>query len=957
MLKSVRWAVAAVVAVTAMGAVVADAARWQVTELGATRPFYAEHRFGVNESGRAAWTALVSGAPRARGYTGSDSVDLHALLPAGSSLSYGQDTAGHSHIVGYSATSARESERRAVLWRWTGASWTSVLDLHAAAVAAAGAPQQQTAAYAVSDAVAGGEIYVAGFRREQVGSGGTYSVPLVWAIDPLATGVTDVRELDLGGYQYGVAYGVTEDGMVVGGVGYATGGASYMVAAWWELSVDADNDGRPDLNLVPGMQVADGWSTSVANRVRRLTINGDVGSYAVGTGFDSGGVLHAFVHRVGPGGWTDADGFVLPGGANALAFDVTVGEIAGQQGLQVVGASNTITGALEHEPNTAHGTDGAFLLDVGPQSQVCSVMDSLPASAASIDMLNGAHTDTRRVGWGGGTAYVLQRQATATGATVYVRDVPTRGTSPSYRYFWGQRAGNNLDGSVLWSSSAGCAVADGCLDGALDLSDGGAPGTDHLRAPFVAASGGQVRTAVVDGYLPQSRYAFVQASAGTSGGACELTDVQPTGSVVVVNPAGLDERGFWCDLDGGVVGAETNIYSDLQACGASCGAAASAVDGLSCTSDLCTNGVIQNPYNAASNQCLISGTCVGNNALDPGNECRACQTGQDTFQYTNRPAGATCTDNDGLACTLARCTGGTCQQDYAVQTNTCFIDGGCHANNTRKPESYGRNPCRRCQPGTNQRAWSNFGSATCCSNGTPVLDSWDTGGGGALPDRNNGAGSGAWSGLTNRRDDHNWSEVNDRTCVRRNWFGTCTEWSYPAPSCSSNVIEAAARFNPDIDVVDWYRFFIDDVTQIWPGTLYDPEPRVRLISTNDAAMELCVYIECTGRANQIDNAFARDGTTGMTTVTGPSGTPAAGLPGRCQNTQLRSGRTVADIEIHTCSYASGNNDNANVYIRVRPLGDLSSIECTGLNYRLRWGNDKQGGEHQNSGTGCENCCN
>ena len=379
---------------------VALAARWQVTELGATRPFYAEHRFGVNDQGRAAWTTLVDGLPRARGFSGGSSVDLHALTPAGDGLSYAQDLGAHTHVVGYWATSAREAERRALLWRWSGASWASTLDLHAAAGEAFGA-QQQTAAYAISDVTPGGELLVAGFRRAQVGAGGTYSVPVVWTTDALTIAINGVVDLALDGYQYGVAYGVTEDGIVVGGVGQATGGTSYMVAAWWDLNVDADLDGRPDLNLVPGVQ-SPAWSTSVANRVRRLTVNGDTGQYAVGTAIDPGGVLHAFVHRVGPGGWTDSSSFVLPGGANALAFDVAVGAIGGQQGLQLVGASNSAGGALPSEPNTAHGTDGVSLLDIGPQAQVCSVGDTLPAAAVAIDMLNGADGDTRRVGWGGG---------------------------------------------------------------------------------------------------------------------------------------------------------------------------------------------------------------------------------------------------------------------------------------------------------------------------------------------------------------------------------------------------------------------------------------------------------------------------------------------------------------------------------------------------------------------------
>ena len=948
-----RWQVlgaTAAVAFTAFAAP-AQAGRWLAEDMGATRPMYSEHRFGVNDAGRAAWTTLVSGAPQARGYTGAGSSNLHSMLPAAATLSYAQDISVQNHIVGYWATSARESVRRAVLWRWTGASWASTLDLHAAVEATYGVEHQQSSAYSVTPVTPGGEIYVAGFRRVSVNSSsGEFSVPVVWSVDGLTSGVNSVVDLDTGAFQYGIAYGVTEDGVVIGGVGSSAG--SYMTAAWWDLNEDANGDGKPDLNLVPGVQVPT-WSTSVGNRVRRLTVNGDVGHYAVGTAFDTGGVLHGFITRIGPGGWTDTQ-FVLPGGANALAMDVTVGSIAGREGILPVGASNDVAGVLPDQPNTAHGTTGTLLLDIGSQSQVCDVADMLPAAQASVDMLNGAAGNTRRVGWGSGRAWVLTQRPYDAGVTVQVRDVPVRGSNPQYQYFWAQRPGNNLDGSVVWSSSAGCGAAQGCDDGALDLSTSGTAGVDYLREPFAAASGGLVRTGVVYGQPPQNQFDFVQVSVGQTAAACQMGSVQDVSGAVSLNPGGLDDVGFWCDFDGGVPGSETNVYADLTACGPNCGSVSSAIDGLACTHDQCVNGVVLNPYNPATNQCLISGSCIGNNALDPSNECRACQTGQDTFQYTNRPAGASCTATDAYACTVPGCTGGTCQQDYSITANTCFMDDNCWANNTRKPEPYGQNPCRRCQSGTNQRAWSNFGAAACCSNGTPVLDANDNAGGGALPDRNDGGSVGAVTTLSGVNDNNEWSYTD---CISNGWGG-CS--GHNGPFCSGQVRTGTARFNPDIDTRDWYRFFAEDIVGFaGADTSGNPEPRVRLTLQNNFTAEICTYAVCNRSSSRVNNsAFViRDGATWGSIFDGASGTPAQNGRGRCRT--ITGNGAVADMEIHLIS-CDGNNiwntDNEGWMVwSVRAVG-ATNLECTATNYRMRWGNDQQGGS-QSGGAGCATCCN
>ena len=957
--------VALVALLTLVGgvAVPSQAGRWAAEELGETRPFYAEHRFGVNADGRAAWTALVGGAPRARGYTGSSSVDLHALLPAGSSLSYGQDTGSHSHVVGYSATSARESERRAVLWRWTGASWTGVLDLHAAAVAAAGAPQQQTAAYAVSDVTGGGEIHVAGFRRERVGSGGTYSVPLVWATNALTSSVVQVHELDLGGFQYGIAYGVTDDGVVVGGVGQASGGASYMVAAWWELSVDADNDGRPDLNLVPGMQVADGWSTSVANRVRRLTINGDVGSYAVGTAFDAGGVLHAFVHRVGPGGWTDADGFVLPGGANALAFDVAVGSIAGQQGLQVVGGSNDAGGALPdaHQPNTAHRTFGAQLLDVGANAQVCDIMDGMPAAASTVALLNGASGGEvsgleRRVGWGDGRAWLLSRQPYQDAIQLIVRDTTTASiVQPAVQSFRVVAPGATTTGSLLWSHSAGCALASGCVDGTLDLAD--EPGA--VRVPLDGHAGGRAFSAPLGGTVPTT--GWVQAS-GTHA-SCTMTPVQRLQDVSrALNPPGthwngIDLQGNWANCDGNAANvAETNLLAARDHCG-SCNNGVD--DALACTNDACVNGAAVNTVQP--NRCVISGTCRN-------------QGDRNTVQLP-------------------------------IMTGT--VNDACPGSNPA-PVTVG-NPCVRCDHGSDPRGWTTFTSQPCCeADGTPRLDVYDRTGylqsarcaaGRLGVDLNHGRARNAWwIDARNLDSNNNWNDWNSYNQNGRWSDGTaCNAVASSGVNAIQNIGRDVVRridanFTPGIDTVDWYATVYDDA----PNNAVTPKPRGRLISRSmhptagrPVRLQMCLFIDCMdGARNRVElkdvrfrgtgwhsgvgaapsnitgqwlydaNPEVGDSTGGFPDVYPGSFSPAHDGRGPCFETDDNG---VLDISVWDYDCHNTALEEAWVYYRITLLDTgVDHLSCDQLNYTLYYGNDRGPGGNNNGGgwtAGCDTCCN
>lgn len=81
----------------------ARAAEYDVTSLGAAPLSYIEHRFDINDSGRATFTGMVSGQTHAMVFVlGVTTTDLHATAGAfGATQSRAEGINDANHVVGY----------------------------------------------------------------------------------------------------------------------------------------------------------------------------------------------------------------------------------------------------------------------------------------------------------------------------------------------------------------------------------------------------------------------------------------------------------------------------------------------------------------------------------------------------------------------------------------------------------------------------------------------------------------------------------------------------------------------------------------------------------------------------------------------------------------------------------------------------------------------------------------
>ena len=171
-------------------------------------------------------------------------------------------------------------------------------------------------------------------------------------------------------------------------------------------------------------------------------------------------------------------------------------------------------------------------------------------------------------------------------------------------------------------------------------------------------------------------------------------------------------------------------------------------DGIDCTDDICQSGLCQHPitgcyigdtcvaeggqngdlachqcipaksqsaYSVVDGSCLIESApgvfeCVANATENPGNPCQVCDAAADPNGWSDRNAGADCTD-DGLTCTSDICDGaGNCVHPKG-DANTCLIGGACYADGADDPA----NTCNKCFPVLN--AFIPKGVNAPCSDG------------------------------------------------------------------------------------------------------------------------------------------------------------------------------------------------------------------------------------------------
>ncbi len=105
------------------------------------------------------------------------------------------------------------------------------------------------------------------------------------------------------------------------------------------------------------------------------------------------------------------------------------------------------------------------------------------------------------------------------------------------------------------------------------------------------------------------------------------------------------------------------------------GSARNCADALACTTDTCNEIADQCDHTLDPGFCLITGSCFGEGAIEPANDCMDCNTSISTSAWSPRSAGNTC--NDGIFCTIDdACDGaGNCLADDRPDGTTCANDG------------------------------------------------------------------------------------------------------------------------------------------------------------------------------------------------------------------------------------------------------------------------------------------
>ncbi len=97
-------------------------------------------------------------------------------------------------------------------------------------------------------------------------------------------------------------------------------------------------------------------------------------------------------------------------------------------------------------------------------------------------------------------------------------------------------------------------------------------------------------------------------------------------------------------------------------------------DGLDCTTDGCDPLTGDPTYALIAGSCLIQSTCISEGTINPSNICQACETAQNSYDWSPYNEGQPC--GDGLWCNgTEACISGTCQtgsppcQDDAIYCN------------------------------------------------------------------------------------------------------------------------------------------------------------------------------------------------------------------------------------------------------------------------------------------------
>lgn len=595
------------------------AGQFSASPLGASFPYWYEHRASITDTGDSAWTALPGTYAEARARVGGTIENLHlvakASMPA-TLLSYAEDVDVLQRVVGYTAEDARETRRVASLWERSGTTWT-VKSLHDAV----GPGFALSAAYGIATDASGAST-IAGYRREGVGGGRRLAEPIVWSY---SHGQATVQVLPLEGATYGIAYGastptVSGEQWACGGIGGLNGNA-YVHAACWQL-----NDGGR-LFVLDDVGPSAGFASSTAERVRRIVVGNEEHVIVVGQAIHVDGRTQGFAINMTTGAFTLDVGLVP--NASSMLFDVagtTFGQSSDMRdaGPTYVGTSSSVDGALPNvvDPSSAgiaglRGIHRTAIHPVGESVDSC-VQEHETTGTTTFQTIVGISPDgSKRLAWGDGHLYALSDRTYSGDTSVYVRDAQvrtTRAQTPAYaagstaskvQYFWAEGQGASHTGGLVFANAAGCAdvVEDACgTDAAFHL--GGA----HLEVPFVSAAGGRVLSALRAGLRPSQAYRYVQAAVQT-GGTCAMTPVMRTDAIEVVNtmPTQPLEAGReWADCYASVPGFDTDVQISYDHCGVCANSCDRANIGASCQAGSCVYTACDPGY-VDLNQNLVDG--------------------------------------------------------------------------------------------------------------------------------------------------------------------------------------------------------------------------------------------------------------------------------------------------------------------------------------------------------------
>lgn len=229
-------------------------------------------------------------------------------------------------------------------------------------------------------------------------------------------------------------------------------------------------------------------------------------------------------------------------------------------------------------------------------------------------------------------------------------------------------------------TGSGCNDGNACTHSDACTSAGGCTGTPYtcetaLSCETLTCDGsGGCTSVTLPGFCI---IANTCVSNGTTNGAnaCQLCDS-------TANASGWTSKanGTSCNADSS--GCTVNDSCTSGSCVA--GSAPNCSDGKSCTNDSCQS-LTASTYNCtstvASNNCLISGTCYSNGAVNPLNACQRCAVGTSQSGWSNSPGGTQCGSQSNTACDDPNtCNGaGSCVDNYESSGTNCGAATECKA--------------------------------------------------------------------------------------------------------------------------------------------------------------------------------------------------------------------------------------------------------------------------------------